>query len=77
MGNLKNLLFGLILLACNQLLLHFLLGAAGVVINNIMKSFCFILCLIFLFYFMTEVLGYFKKNLKVVEKIIPLFKYRK
>jgi hypothetical protein len=68
MGNLKNLLFVLIFLACNQLLLHFLLGAGGVVINTLMKSLCFVLCLIFLLYFMADIWGDFSKKIKCYGK---------
>ncbi len=62
MGSLKNLLFVLIFLACNQLLLYFLLGAVGIIINTLIKSFCFILGLIFLFYFKAYILRYFSKK---------------
>ncbi len=62
MGNLKNLLFAIIFLACNQLLLYFLFGAAGVIINTLIKSLCFILCLIFLFNFKAGILRYFSKK---------------
>jgi len=56
---LKNLLFGILFLACNQLLLYFLFGAVGAIINTLMKVCCLIFCLIFLLNYITYSLGLF------------------